>query len=100
MNAPTARQIGEYIAGLETENQKLRTRIERSVDAKKFYAVRMGLPEVARLHGVDARTVRYYVKAGRIESHPDSTSARMYIRGSVALTLDFKNLRKISYRAR
>ena len=91
-----ADNIGHYVSTLETELRKLREQQDASVSPDKFYAVKMDIPEVARLHGVDARTVRSYVKRGLIEKHPDSTDNITYIRGSVALSLDFRKLRKSS----
>ena len=89
-----ADNIGSYVSTLESENRKLREMQGSTVNPCKFYAVKMDIPEVARLHGVDARTVRGYIKRGLIEKHPDSTDFHTYIRGSVALSLDFSKLRK------
>lgn len=91
-----AEQIIQYISELEAENMKLKQECEGSVNIERFYASKMDIPEVARLHGVDPRTVRSYVKRGFIETHPDSTEHHTFIRSSIALGLDFRELRKMS----
>lgn len=88
-----ADNIGHYVSTLEAKVQALEQAKEGTIATERFYATRMSISEVARLHRVDPRTVQYHVDRGAIEKHPDSTDARTYIRGSVALTLDFKQLR-------
>lgn len=90
----TAEMIAQYVSRLEAENRELRDKQTGHISPDRFYAVKLDIPEVARLHGVDPRTVRHYVKSGRIEKHPDSTDHHTYIRASVALSLDFRKLRK------
>jgi hypothetical protein len=89
-----ADNIGLYVSNLEAKVIKLEKAQEGSISLERFYAVKMDIPEVARLHNVDPRTVRGYVKRGLIEIHPDSTDSHTYLRGSVALSLDFRKLRK------
>lgn len=91
-----ADNIGQYVLGLELKIQTLERM--KAINVDQFYAVKMTVPEVAKLHNVDAQTVRHHVKRGAIETHPDSTDSYTYIRGSVALALDFKQLRKESRR--
>ncbi len=62
--------------------------------ANKFYSRKMSLAMVAHLHEVHCVTVRKYVKLGLIETHPDSTDAKIIIRASIALGLDFSRLKK------
>lgn len=88
--------IGQYVSSLEAKLRALEQSSASAINVEKFYAARLDIPEVARLHGVDARTVRGYVNRGLIEKHPDSTDAHTYIRASVALALDFRKLRKSS----
>ncbi len=99
-----AKLIAEYVSDLEIKAHNMEREIERGqewmqrgmVSIEKFYAVKLTIPEVARLHNVNAQTVRSYVKRGFIEKHQDSTDGYTYIRASVALTLDFGKLRKES----
>ncbi len=62
-------------------------------NAEKFYAVPLGVDVVAKLHNVSAYLVRRYVKLGLIPVHPGSTDAKIIIRGSDALLLDFNKMR-------
>lgn len=93
-----ADNIGQYVSDLEAKVRALEQWKEGAVNVEKFYASRMSVSEVARLHHVDSRTVQSHADRGAIEKHPDSTDERTYIRGSVALTLNFKQLRKESRR--
>ncbi len=63
-------------------------------NAEKFYAVPLGVDVVAKLHNVSPYLVRRYVKLGLIPIHPSSTDAKIIIRGSDALLLDFGKLRE------
>lgn len=63
-------------------------------NAEKFYAVPLSVEVVAKLHGVSAYLVRRYVKLGLIPTHPGSTDAKIVIRGSTALLLDFEKMRE------
>ncbi len=87
-----------HIQWMYLENQRLKGELEalksNSVDASKFYAVAVGMETVATLHGVHPHTVRKYIALGLIEKHPDSTDGKILVRGSVALLLDFSELRK------
>ena len=65
-------------------------------NADKFYAVPLAVETVAKLHNVSSYLVRKYVKLGLIPVHPSSTDAKIIIRGSDALVLDFKRLREES----
>lgn len=69
----------------------------KSVNVDKFYPILLDPPMVARLQAVSVQTVRAYIKDGAIPKHPDSTDSRTYIRASVALKLDFSELRKGRY---
>lgn len=91
-----AENISQYVSTLEAKVQKLEQYKAGTVNVEKFYAAKLDIPAVAQLHGVDARTIRGYVKRGLIEKHPDSTDHHVYIRASVALSLDFQKLRKQS----
>ena len=93
----SASGIAAYVSDLEAENIRLKNEIEelrsKSVNADKFYNASLTLNTVALLQGVDPRTIKAYVESGDIPIHPDSTDGRTYIRGSVALKLDFNKLR-------
>ena len=62
-------------------------------NAEKFYAVPLGVDVVAKLHSVSPYLVRKYVNMGLIPTHPGSTDAKIVIRGSDALLLDFNKMR-------
>lgn len=80
------------VSSLEYENRELKDR--KSIDATRFYASALNVESVASLHGVHPDTVRKYIQMGCIEKHPDSTDAKILIRASTALTLDFKELKR------
>ena len=63
-------------------------------DANKFYAVAFGITEVSKMHDVSPYLVREYVKLGLIPQHPRSSQAKILIRMSDALLLDFNQLRE------
>ena len=94
----SASGIAEYISNLEMENARLTSELntlrENSVNAEKFYGAPLSLNTVALLQGVDPRTIKNYVELGAIPIHPDSTDGRTYIRGSVALKIDFSKLKR------
>lgn len=89
----------QAVIDLANENDSLRREndsIKRSyVNADRFYNVPMTVSMVAELHSVSPDLVRKYVKKRLIETHPKSTDAKILIRASDALMLDFKELRKI-----
>ncbi len=97
----SAAGIAAYVAELEWENRKLKEELEemrnKSVNVDKFYPILLDPPMVARLQAVSVQTVRAHIKDGAIPKHPDSTDSRTYIRASVALKLDFSELRKGRY---
>ena len=62
-------------------------------NAEKFYAAPLGVDVVAKLHSVSPYLVRKYVNMGLIPTHPGSTDAKIVIRGSDALLLDFNKMR-------
>lgn len=88
------------VAALVNECQSLRAENERlkrsSVNADRFYNVALSTTDVARLHSVSDYLVRKYIELGLIEKHPLSTDKKLFIRASVALTLDFTELKKKS----
>lgn len=89
----------QAVVDLAGENASLRkenARIMNSyVNVERFDNVPMPVSMVAELHSVSPELVRKYVKKGLIETHPKSTDAKILIRASDALRLDFKELRKI-----
>ena len=92
--------ISVYVRELEFKNKELSQQYQRiqeeSIDTHKFYGTTV-TPEIcARIHGVCALTVREYVKTGHIPKHPDSTDRKILIRTSDALTLDFRQLKKLA----
>ena len=62
-------------------------------NAEKLYAVPLGVDVVAKLHSVSPYLVRKYVDMGLIPTHPSTTDAKIVIRGSDALLLDFNKMR-------
>lgn len=76
---------------LERENKELR---ESRFDANRYYAVAFGVDAVSKMHDVSPYLVREYVKMGLIPQHPRSTQAKILIRLSDALLLDFNLLRE------
>ena len=91
-------EVIAHIENIEIENRTLKEEITtlkgRMLDSARFYAAAVDVKMVAILHGVNPDTVRKYVELGLIEKHPDSMEAKILIRGSEALLLDFKELRK------
>ena len=65
-------------------------------NADKFYAVALPVEIVAKLHSVSPYLVRRYVKMGLIPTHPGSTDAKILVRASDALLLDFCKLRTLA----
>ncbi len=90
--------IVEEVAGLVAASEALRAENERlrrtMVNSEKFYNVPLPLPVVAMLHSVSPYIVREYIKLGLIEKHPSSTDAKILVRASEALVLDFTELKK------
>lgn len=93
----TGEVIG-HIQQMDSENRRLKEELatmrDNKVDAAKFYAVAVGVETVATLHGVHPDTVRKYIALSLIDKHPDSSDGKILVRGSVALLLDFSELRK------
>ena len=83
--------IVDRLNHLEQENKELRA---SQVNANRFYAVAFGVEAVSKMHDVSPYLVREYVKLGLIPQHPRSTQARILIRMSDALLLDFNQLRE------
>lgn len=78
-------------AFLRQENDRIKS---SCVNVERFDNVPMPVSMVAELHSVSPELVRKYVKRGLIEPHPESTDAKILIRASDALRLDFKELKK------
>lgn len=97
METPSERLLGDVTVfidrynHLERENEKLRA---SQVNASRFYAVAFGVNVVSKMHDVSPYLVREYVKMGLIPQHPRSTQAKILIRLSDALLLDFNMLRE------
>jgi len=93
-----AAEITKAVFELVTENRRLADEnadLKRcSVRAEKFYDCPLSVDSVASLHGVSRKVVRRFISLGLIELHPDSTDAKYLVRGSVALLLDFGELRR------
>ncbi len=96
--AINAREIYTWCDEKEEENRKLRDRLTyleaHCIIADKFYNTALSVKTVADMHAVCPATVRNYVTMGAIPKHPDSTDSKILIRGSVALQLDFDELRR------
>lgn len=101
-NINTGEIIG-HIQNMEYENQMLKEELlmlkGNRLDAGRFYAVSVNVETVSTLHNVHPDTVRKYVSLGLIEKHPDSMDAKILIRASDALLLDFTELKR-KYRLR
>lgn len=91
-------KIGLYIQQLEFAVSNLEATVTRMkkecFDPKKFYGTAITADACARMHSVCAVTVREYVHAGLIPTHPDSTSRKILIFTIDALLLDFKQLKQ------
>ncbi len=102
MEISTVNIIG-HIQTMEYENRRLKEELTAlkgcKLDAGRFYAVAVGIETVATLHNVHPDTVRKYVSLGLIEKHPNSMDAKILIRASDALLLDFAELKR-KYRLR
>ena len=85
--------IGE-VTELVNRNKELEEKLSRAVLVDKFYDAPLTTEMVGRLHGVSAAIVRRYIDYGLIELHPMSMDGKLLIRGSVALSLDFDEIRK------
>ena len=87
-------QIGEMVA----ENEYLKTKVsdmeEMYINSNKFYNAALTTEVVASLHQVSAGLVRRYIALGLIDTHPMSSDAKLLVRGSDALRLDFKELKQ------
>ncbi|MDR1091097.1 MAG: hypothetical protein LBL79_08490 [Prevotella sp.] len=96
-------EIIGHIQYMDYENKMLKEELSKlkghKLDAGRFYAVAVNVETVATLHNVHADTVRKYVSLGLIEKHPDSMDAKILIRASDALLLDFTELKR-RYRLR
>ena len=93
----------EQVTALVCRNRELEAQIEsirsNSVLVDKYYNVALTTEMVARLHSVSEALVRKYIKLGMIETHPMSTDAKLLVRASDALQLDFRMM-KFSVRER
>lgn len=90
----TGSEIIAEIHELVSRNTELEEMIEKSVPLDKFYNVALTTEIVGLLHGVSAAIVRRYIGYGLIKTHPMSTDAKLLIRGSEALSLDFDEIRR------
>lgn len=92
-------EVINYITTLSAKCEMLKSELvsaqQKGVDATKFYAVTLTTEEVAKLHGVSPARVRDYASRGLIETHPNSTDAKLLFRASTVLTLDFSELKKL-----
>lgn len=79
---------------LKEENKEYRSKV---INYDKFYTVPLTTKAVAELHDVHEATVRKYVKLKLIPTHPKSTDAKILIRASTAMQLDFELLKKQSH---
>lgn len=77
---------------LEKENIELR---KNSCDSSRFYNCALNTGVVAVLHSVSPELVRKYVSLGLIPVHPMSSDAKILIRASDALMLDFAELKRV-----
>ncbi|MFI3322609.1 MAG: hypothetical protein R3Y50_08815 [Rikenellaceae bacterium] len=91
-------EIMNYVASLEYRCNSLENELadlrKNTVDLRKYYNTQMSTQEVAKLHAVSENRVRDYAKRGLIELHPNSTDTTFLFRGTTALSLEWKSLRK------
>ena len=89
-------KISLYVQQLEFTVRNLEATVARMkqecFDPQKFYGT--AVDACARMHNVCVETVREYVHAGFIPTHPDSTSRKILILTTDALLLDFKQLKR------
>lgn len=94
------REVFAYFNSLELENIELKKRLEflnnSEVIVDKYYNIALTTNEVAKLHSNTPALVRKYIDLGLIEKHPKSTDAKILVRASDALLLDFKELKQIA----
>lgn len=92
------KNIVDDVLALVKENEILKEQLseqkQNTIFVEKFYNVGMTTDVVASLHSVSSALVRKYVKEGLIDVHPLSTDAKILIRASDALRLDFKQLKR------
>ena len=86
--------VAAFVDGYNRMERRVKELEASQYNADKFYPVPLGADVVAKLHGVSAYLVRKYVKMGLIPTHPGSTDAKIQIRGSIALLLDFDKMRE------
>lgn len=87
-------ELIEQVAELVSRNSMLEEAVAGMVPVDKFYDTALTTEMVGVLHGVSAGIVRRYIKYGLIPLHPMSTDAKLLVRGSVALSLDFDEIRR------
>ena len=91
-------KISLYVQKLEFTVRNLEATVARMkqecFDPQKFYGTAITVDACARMHNVCVETVREYVHAGFIPTHPDSTSRKILILTIDALLLDFKQLKR------
>lgn len=97
MTTPAERLLSEVVTvvdGYRELERRCRTLEQNTVRAEKFYSWAVDVETVAAMHGVSRYIVRRYIELGLIETHPNSSPAKFLVRGSTALTLDFKELKE------
>ena len=88
-------KISLYVQQLEFTVRNLEATVAKECfDPQKFYGTAITVDACARMHNVCVETVREYVHAGFIPTHPDSTSRKILILTTDALLLDFKQLKR------
>lgn len=101
-----ASQVIDEVGKIVSENRYLKSMLNKVettyIDADKFYNVALTTDVVAALHSVSSALVRKYIKLGMIAEHPMSSPSKLLVRGSDALMLDFKQMKrelkfKVSY---
>lgn len=76
---------------LEKLNEDMQS---HACDCRRFYNSTLTTAVVAELHSVSPELVRKYVRMGMIPTHPMSCDAKILIRASDALLLDFVEMKR------
>ena len=97
MEDATSRVLSDVVAvidGYRSLQKRCQELEANTVNADRFYNWAVPVETVASMHGVSMYLVRKYIELGLIEKHPNSKTGKFFVRGSVAIMLDFNALRE------